>query len=303
MLLKYSRWRKINENFSEIQYYFLFDLDREKPIRYEEVDPSELVEKISALIKEKAPSIRFEKMIFGGITILNDTYENIEGEKEELDLDFTRDRVDFSRKEAQLNYSDLITRIILEMTQSTINKKPSKYEIIPKTEFENLTADEIKKTFVQRTKEIIEAETGYSLDLADLAEEIDALLIQKSIGSLFFSENETQKLIKRLVHYLNFQEIAKAIQNTPIQVEKINISQYSEELSEKTKKFMIDYSKLSDSEINEMREPIMEYLYFLGKTLRGRGGVLLQLGLTNAKAILDHLGKFPGLMEKLHSVG
>ena len=69
MLLKYSKWRKLNEENSQVQHYFSFNLEKEKPINIIKAAPLALTEAIYPIVKAAFPSAKRQIHSGNGIII------------------------------------------------------------------------------------------------------------------------------------------------------------------------------------------------------------------------------------------
>jgi hypothetical protein len=318
MILQYSNWRKLNESEDgKFQHYLTFNFNTNKDsnvnLRILPVSATDASLAAISYFKEAYPSAKITTHGPAGIKFPNENYENLEGEKEDLFLNFEK-LVDSSsrwstsgdpvylRAMNDLVYPDLVkTKLLKPFTKQIINKSDVDYEIALTDEFANLDESQIKDKLIEGAKKQIETALGVKVDRQDIAESIEALMIQNSLGDAFKDAEEELRLIRTVLAKPALKKITEFIQTIDIKKESIDLTAFGKQIEQRTNKFLIDYSKLSEAEIKELEKPLIDYLFYLNKTLRKRGGRLQEIGIDNIKKILRHLSQYPEVSEIIYS--
>jgi hypothetical protein len=314
MILQYSNWRKLNESEDgKFQHYLTFNFNTKESEKILPTSTSDAALAAIPYFKEAYPGAELITHGSIGIKLPNENYENLEGEKEDLFLNFenlvnstsrwsTTGDSTYLRGLSDLVYPNLIkSKLLKPFTKQIINKSDVDYEIALTDEFANFDESQIKDKLIEEAKKQIETALGVKVDRQDIAESIEALMIQNSLGDAFKDAEEELRLMRTVLAKPALKKITELIQSIDIKKESIDLTAFEKQIEQRTNKFLIDYSKLSEAEIKELEKPLIDYLFYLNKTLRKRGGSLQEIGIDNIKKILRHLSQYPEVSEIIYS--
>lgn len=313
MILQYEKWKKLNEETtSDTQAYLNFNFGKGKPKR---ILPGTAVDASLAAIpffKKAYPGAELLTHGVAGISFPNTSYENVDGEKENLVLKFddliklggysmTGDPT-YSSAHRELVFPEFIKKDILKsITKQVINKSDEEYEILVADSYAHLEEPQIREKMIALAKEHIEKKLDVNLSGTDLADSIEALMVQNSLGDIFKDSAEELRLMRIPLAQYALNKITELINNLQFKKDLVNLQEFTKQIEKRSSKFLIDYSKLKEAEIKAMIPALQEYLYYLNKTLRKRGGSMQELGITNIKAILRHISQYPEVAELIYA--
>lgn len=314
MILQYEKWKKINEETaSDTQAYLNFNFGKGKT---EKILPGTAVDASLAAIpffKRAYPGAELLTHGFAGISFPNTSYENVDGEKEDLVLKFddlikssssysmTGDST-YSSAHRELVFPEFIKKDILKsITKQVINKSDEDYEILVADSYAHLEEPQIREKMIALAKEHIDKKLDVNLSGTDLADSIEVIMVQNSLGDIFKDSAEELRLMRISLAQYALNKITELINSLQFKKELVNLQEFTKQIEKRSSKFLIDYSKLKEAEIKAMISALQEYLYYLNKTLRKRGGTMQELGITNIKAILRHISQYPEVAELIYA--
>jgi len=312
MLQGYNNWKKLNEeNNSQLQSYFTFDFTANDPkktvprvilIGNYELD----FEVITDYFKKVVPGTEY---LDGTLILKNTQYENLEGNIADLEINLT----DFfnSSESVKKQYRTLqsirypefiISSVLPDFTSRIIDKSHSSYEILVHAKYAELDIPEFRAELASSTKDELASSTKDELnkfgDIAILTPEefraaVDAVILVSSLGEMFNTSQDLENLIFSAALSQIADGFSQLCETVPINKDMVEIDALKSDLEKRIEPFLIDYSKLDEAAILEMKESLLELITYLVKVLRRRGELVSRLAVDTSIKLLNHIEKYP----------
>jgi len=282
MLLNYTNWNRLYESEGTTEVYLNFFLKPEPTITIDTVNND-----ISQAVRKYFPTASIRPS--GFLVIPNDKFEDFEGNKEELVLELPGKSVIKSN-----GYTTLLKGYLEDESGKKVYHPTGRLEIMAPEFLAKYSESEIAEAisrdiYAKKVTPILEGiESG-----------IENLMISKTLGDTFYSDKNAKAFMDSLAEALLTIHYLRAVDSTRIERDEINLDTFKGTLLKRLDEFTIDYSKISGDDLTILADKVTKFLQYTAKILRTRGDEAKRIGEEIRNLLLEHIEKYPNLMERM----
>lgn len=293
MILSYSNWKILTESSdSTVRLYVQAKLsDKAAHSRTNRVESDRILTDVKLKLLAMFPNATSDD-ITSEIIIPQDRFEDLEGKTEPLKIKLPT----FFLISPELVYPIIISSWFKNNCKEDFSKGDTKtVNCLLKDEFLNYSKDQL----IDRIKSDLFKMHGISDD--DIRDEIEHIMLSQSLGEIGGSvESLTKKLIDKLGNMSSIENSIERLEELNIEFDRFDVSTIDSQIENRFSRILVDYSKLSKKQLNTVLEEIAKTLQFLNK-LFDLGKEISKIALKRSDELLDHLDKYPKVLEMLYS--
>jgi len=299
MILNYQTWKSINENESSVHEVYVtcdFRIATTK-LKIGSIRSEETVALIMDKIISFFPNIDYvkghSKDNQKAISIPQDKFEDLDGNTEPLLFEIP----DVFYIPNSISYPAILINWFNDNAKENFSKNPKIVKCILKDEFLNYS----KEDLINRIEKDLIQKFGIRDD--EIVDEIENMMLSKSLGEIGGKVSDlNEALVKKLGFTENIKQTIELLNEEDLKVTDIDIANIDSQVSERVNKLLIDYSKLSEEDFNNVAIEIIATLEYLGTSLLNFGKEATKVARKYSDILLDHLDKYPDLLEILYEI-
>lgn len=286
MILNYTHWKVLTESSnSKINVRATCTLLKDSPNYFSQTIESDDVE--SKLI-ELFPNGTASNHEF---IIPQDKFEDLDGETHPLVLEIPN-RISVEIGGA---YPQVIWNWFKENAKENFSVKQNVIDCLLKEEFLNYSESEVIAKMSSNLTE------KYEISNETILDEVEHIMLSQSLGEIGGSvSNLSKALIKKIATSISIQKAIEQFKKTNFKLEIIDTAKLDEQLAERVNPLLIDYSNLSQEELDKVLTEISKTLQVLNG-LFNLGKDISSIALKRSDDLLNHLDNYPNVLEKLYT--
>lgn len=293
MILNYTHWKVLTESSnSKVNVRATCILQKDSPSSFSQNSYSQTIESDDVELKliELFPNGKASdrESIF---TIPQDKFEDLDGETRPLVLEIPN-RIN---AETGGGYPRVIWNWFKENAKENFSIKQNVIDCLLKEEFLNYSESEI---IAKMSSDLTEK---YGISDETIVDEVEHIMLSQSLGEIGGSVSDLSKaLLKKIATSISIQKAIEQFKKTDFKLEIIDTANLDEQLAERINPLLIDYSTLSQEELDKVLTEISKTLQVLNG-LFNLGKDISSIALKRSDDLLNHLDNYPETLEKLYT--
>jgi hypothetical protein len=325
ILVDYKTWATFNNlsesTQSDIKIFLSVDLEKNSGVHWTHRAQFDRMEKVFKKIQRLFPtseiknrSVKSTGVSYLELTIFQDKFEDSEGNFKALTINTPKisKKVDeiLENEENNIDFRTLVTKWIeTNSKERTVRKADTSRENAYSANkiIEAILNDEFmdydKARLIERiSSDILEEHCENSSDDFIISQIESAMISQASDGLAGDPDEIIIDLVANLILCIEAEEAVEVFKSSNIIFQIVDLGSIESSIEKKMDGILIDYSTLSESELDILIQRTAELVRYLAHTATKYGKDAKRVALNHVYQILDHFENYPKEREKLVSI-